>query len=100
MKLHSTESSVQLAFKIPGIRYLERRREILCCFEAKCGLYQLTRLPFGVTNGVACFHRKIIRFVKNNQLKAVFPYLDNITIFGKSQSDHDAYLGLFWRLLG
>ena len=64
-------------------------------FEAKGGLYQFTRLPFGVTNGVACFQREMIKFVQNNNLKAVFPYLDNITICGKDQTDHDTNLNLF-----
>ena len=64
-------------------------------FEAKGGLYQFTRLPFGVTNGVACFQREMMKFVQNNNLKAVFPYLDNITICGKDQTDHDTNLNLF-----
>ena len=64
-------------------------------FEAKGGLYQFTRLPFGVTNGVACFQREMMKFVQKNNLKAVFPYLDNITICGKDQTDHDTNLNLF-----
>ena len=49
-------------------------------FEARNNLYQFTRLPFGVTNGVACFQREMMKFVEQNNLNAVFPYLDNITI--------------------
>ena len=64
-------------------------------FEAKGGLYQFTRLPFGVTNGVACFQREMMKFVEDNHLKAVFPYIDNITIGGKDQDDHDTNLKLF-----
>ena len=64
-------------------------------FEAKRGLYQFTRLPFGVTNGVACFQREMIKFVEDNHLKVAFPYIDNITIDGKDQDDHDTNLNLF-----
>ncbi len=64
-------------------------------FEAKGGLYQFTRLPFGVTNGVACFQREMMRLVEDHSLKGVFPYLDNITICGKDQSDHDINLKSF-----
>ena len=59
-------------------------------FEARNNLYQFTRLPFGVTNGVACFQREMMKLVELNNLNAVFPYLDNITIFGKDQQEHDA----------
>lgn len=64
-------------------------------FEAKGGLYQFTRLPFGVTNGVACFQREMMKFVEDNHLKDVFPYLDNITVCGRNQEDHDANLESF-----
>ena len=59
------------------------------------GLYQLTWLPFGVTNGVACFQREMMKFVEDNHVKAVFPYIDNIIIGGKDQDDHDTNLKLF-----
>ena len=36
-----------------------------------------------------------MKFVKDNHLKAVFPYIDNITICGKDQDDHDTNLKLF-----
>ena len=44
-------------------------------FEARGCLYQFTRLPFGVTNGVACFQREMVKFVQEENLKATFPYL-------------------------
>jgi hypothetical protein len=64
-------------------------------FEARGCLYQFTRLPFGVTKGVACFQREMVRFVQEEDLKATFPYLDNITICGKDQQDHDVNLECF-----
>ena len=64
-------------------------------FEARNNLYQFTRLPFGVTNGVACFQREMMRFVEEFGLKGVFPYLDDITICGKDQEEHDANLERF-----
>ena len=64
-------------------------------FEARGNLYQFTRLPFGVTNGVACFQREMMKFVDEYGLDACFPYLDNITICGKDQEDHDANMERF-----
>ena len=64
-------------------------------FEARGNLYQFTRLPFGVTDGVACFQREMMKFVDENDLKASFPYLDNVTICGKDQEDHDANMEHF-----
>ena len=64
-------------------------------FEANGGLYQFCRVPFGVTNGVPCFQRAMDQFVEEYSLQGVFPYLDNITISGKNQQEHDQNLEKF-----
>ena len=64
-------------------------------FEADGGLYQFCRVPFGVTNGVACFQRQMDSFVEENSLNGTFPYLDNITICGRNQIEHDNNLERF-----
>ena len=66
-------------------------------FEANGRLYQFTRLPFGVTNGVAIFQRKMDDLVEANNLQATFPYLDNITISGRNQEEHDYNLQRFMK---
>ena len=64
-------------------------------FEANNGLYQFRRLPFGVTNGVAVFQREMDRFIADNGLQSTYAYLDNITICGKDQQQHDHNLQKF-----
>ncbi|KFD64528.1 hypothetical protein M514_23375 [Trichuris suis] len=64
-------------------------------FEAAGGLYQFTRIPFGVTNGVACFQRIIDTFIRDEKLKGTFAYVDDITICGTSKDDHDTNLEKF-----
>lgn len=58
-------------------------------FEANGKLYQFTRVPFGITNGVSVFQRAIDKIVEDEGLKDTFPYLDNITVAGKTQEEHD-----------
>ena len=58
-------------------------------FEADGRLYQFTCIPFGVTNGVATFQRAIDKFVDEENLINTFVYLDNITVAGKTQAEHD-----------
>ena len=55
-------------------------------FEA-CGmLYQYTRLPFRVTNGVFYFQRVIDQLIDKHRLKGAYAYVDNIpvSVYGKS----------------
>jgi hypothetical protein len=61
-------------------------------FEANGSLYQFTRLPFGVTNGVAVFQRIIDEVIKDNNIADTFAYLDNVLICGHSSEEHDANL--------
>ena len=65
-------------------------------FQASNRLYQFKRLPFGVTNGVSVFQREMDRMVDKYSLEGTFPYLDNITISGKTQEEHDTNVDRFF----
>ncbi|KRZ44323.1 Retrovirus-related Pol polyprotein from transposon 17.6 [Trichinella pseudospiralis] len=69
--------------------------KLYTAFEADGSLYQFTRIPFGVTNDVACFQRVINSFIKKEKLKGVVAYLDDVTVCGMSQDDHDKNLEQF-----
>ena len=64
-------------------------------FEAGGKLYQFLRIPFGVTNGVACFQRTIDSIITAEHLSATFAYVDNVTICGSTMEEHDANLSNF-----
>ena len=64
-------------------------------FEACGRLYQFTRIPFGVTNGVACFQRIMDTLIKEEELDGTYAYLDDVTICGMTQEEHDANLAKF-----
>ena len=61
-------------------------------FEANGGLYQLKRMPFGVTNGVPCFQRIMDEFVKDERLDGTHPFMDDIVVAGFTKEEHDANL--------
>ena len=67
-------------------------------FEANGKLNQFCRIPFGVTNGVACFQRIIDKIIKENNLTGVYAYVDNIVIVGKNQQEHDENLEKFKKI--
>ena len=64
-------------------------------FQAGKALYQFTRMPFGVTNGVACFQRIMTDIIAMENLQGTLAYLDNVTICGKDQEEHDENLKHF-----
>ena len=57
-------------------------------------LYQFTRIPFGVTNGVACLQRIMSTIIAEDELQGTTAYLDNVTICGKDK-EHDRNLKRF-----
>jgi len=65
-------------------------------FQSGNALYQWRRLPFGLTNTVPEFQRMIDYIVGENDLKGCYPYLDDITIAGANQVEHDRYLQAFY----
>ena len=58
-------------------------------FEGLGDLYEFRVLPFGVTNGVSSFQRIINDVITQEDLSDTFPYLDNVTVAGIDQADHD-----------
>ena len=64
-------------------------------FEANGALYEFNRIPFGVTNGVACFQEILDNLIRDENLKDTYAYLDDVTIGGRSQNEHDSNLNRF-----
>ncbi|GFU78062.1 retrovirus-related Pol polyprotein from transposon opus [Trichonephila clavipes] len=64
-------------------------------FEACGKLYQFLRVPFGVTNGVACFQRVIDKIIEDEGLTLTYPFIDDDTVCGKDQKEHDDNLEKF-----
>ena len=66
-------------------------------FEANGKLYQFTRIPFGVMNSVAVFQRAMDDIIESEKLSGTFAYLDNITVAGRSQEEHDLNVSRFMK---
>ncbi|GFS56547.1 retrovirus-related Pol polyprotein from transposon opus [Trichonephila clavipes] len=64
-------------------------------FEACGKLYQFLRVSFGVTNGVACFQRVIDKIIEDEGLTLTYPFIDDVTVCGKDQKEHDDNLEKF-----
>ena len=64
-------------------------------FEANGKLYEFTRIPFGVKNGVAAFQQTISQFIKEKNLSNTYAYLDNVTVAGSTQLEHDCNVKTF-----
>ena len=68
----------------------------ITAFEASGRLYQFTRLPFGLTNSVSGFQCCMNEIINDENLEGCYAYLDNITICGTSQEEHDKNLDVFY----
>ena len=67
-------------------------------FEAHGGLYEFTVIPNGVTNGVPAFQRVMDRILKDEGLDQTYAFVDNVTICGNNQEDHDKQEELFLKV--
>ena len=48
-----------------------------------------------MTNCVAVFQRLMDKIIKEEELKDTFPYLDDITVAGRTQEEHDSNVKAF-----
>lgn len=74
---------------------IPKNEKIYTAFEACGNLYQFTRIPFGVTNGVAAFQRTLHYVINTEKLKGTYAYLDDVTVCGKDKAEHDVNLHNF-----
>ena len=74
---------------------LNQQDKKFTAFEANGALYQFTRMPFGVTNGVSSFQRIMDDLVAKEKLEGTFPFMDDVTICGHTQDEHDTNLKAF-----
>ncbi|XP_045457867.1 uncharacterized protein LOC123668118 [Melitaea cinxia] len=74
-----------------------QKEKVYTAFEACGNLYQFTRIPFGVTNGVAAFQRTLQYIIDSEKLKGTYAYLDDVTVCGKDKQDHDDNLRKFMK---
>ncbi|XP_064080951.1 uncharacterized protein LOC135197777 [Macrobrachium nipponense] len=81
----------QIPLKEPDKKYT--------AFKANGRLCQFCRVPFGVTNGVAVFQRTMDKLVKEENLQGALPYLDNITIAGHTQVQHNQNVQRFLEVI-
>lgn len=58
------------------------------------GLYEFTRLPFGLSNAPATFQRLMDRVLNRLKWTACLVYLDDILVFGRTFEEHQERLDL------
>ena len=68
-------------------------------FEALGRLYEFNKLPFGLTNGCALLQQFIDGLIDKYKLKGVYAYMDDITICGLNEREHDLNLNRFMKAL-
>ena len=64
-------------------------------FEAGGGLWQFTVMPYGVMNGAVCFQHKMDELIEEEKLADTYTYLDNVTICGLTEEEHNSNLEKF-----
>ncbi|OUC43814.1 hypothetical protein D917_09509 [Trichinella nativa] len=90
-RFFSTVDLKSAYYQIP----INARDKPYMAFEAGGRLYQFKRIPFGVTNGVACFQRVMDNILRVEKLKDTFVYVDNVTICGMNREENDENLNRF-----
>ena len=73
--------------------------KLFTAFEADGNLYQFCRIPFGLTNAVACFQRIMNQLIIDYSLQNTFAYLDDITVEGRTQEEHDTNVQNFMNMI-
>lgn len=85
LSIYSTFDLKSAYYQVP----IKESEKHFTAFEAAGNLYEFNVIPFGVTNGVAAFQRVMNEIIEKESLAATFAYVDNITVAGDDQDEHD-----------
>ena len=77
--------------------HLHEKDQEFTAFQACDKLFPYRRLPCGVTIGVSVFQRMIDSIIEKYKHSGTYAYLDNVTVVGTYQADHDRRLEAFLR---
>ena len=67
-------------------------------FEVDGQLWEFTRIPFGVTNGVSAFQRTIDKVIQVEQLQDTFAFVDNVTVCGMTKEELEINVAAFHKV--
>lgn len=71
---------------------LDEKSRKMTAFAWKGGLYEFTRMPFGLCNAPATFQRTMNKIFKNESGNFILPYLDDIIIFSNNYAEHEKHV--------
>ena len=74
---------------------IAKKDRAFSAFKAGGKPWEFTRISFRVTNGVPAFQREMDKMVEIEGLKDTFPYLDNITVAGRTQKNMVVILPIY-----
>ena len=82
-KYYSTFDLKAAYHQVP-IRKADRK---FTAFQSGNKLYEFTRIPFGITNGVSAFQRIMDKIIDEEKLESTFVFVDNVIIAGNSKQE-------------